>query len=110
MTVRPFRVLLAILGPEIPKHKVGTLWGGIVGKPVDSSMLADPVSGVHVVGMRLVREPSSNRLLGGKEPLLGLGYFVEPSRGFFVGSWHAYSPNFIGGLCTIIACMAIGLT
>jgi hypothetical protein len=45
---------------------------------------------------------------GRKEPLLGLGHFVEPSRGLFVGSRHAYSPNFIGGLCAILACLEIG--
>jgi hypothetical protein len=39
---------------------------------------------------------------------LGLGYFVEPSRGLFIGSRHAYSPNFIGGLCIILAGFAIG--
>jgi hypothetical protein len=36
--------------------------------------------------MRLFREPRANGLLGGKEALLGLGYFVEPVRGLFVGS------------------------
>jgi hypothetical protein len=49
-------------------------------------------------------------LLGGKEALLGLGYFVELVRGLFVGSWHAYSPNFIGGLCIILVRLAIGET
>jgi hypothetical protein len=108
MAVGPFRVLLSILGPEIPKHKVGALRSRKIGKPVDSAVLANPISGVHVVGMRLFREPRANGLLGGKEALLGLGYLVELVRGFFVGSRHTYSPNFIGGLCAILAYLAIG--
>lgn len=107
MAVGSFRVLLPVLGPEIPQHKVGAVRSREIGKPVDSAMLANPVSGVRVVGMGLFREPRANGLLRGKEPLLGLGYFVEPSRGLFVGSQHAYSPNFIGGLCIILARSAI---
>jgi hypothetical protein len=71
-------------------------------------MLADPVSYVHMVGMRLFREPRANSLLRGKEALLRLGHFVELVGGFFLGSGHAYSPNFIWGLFTMIACLAIG--
>ena len=47
-------------------------------------MLTNPVSDVHVVGVRLLGEPRSSGLLGGEEALLGLGYFVEPSSGFFI--------------------------
>jgi hypothetical protein len=61
-----------------------------------------------VVGMRLFREPRANSLLRGKEALLGLGYFVELVRGLFVGSWHAYSPTFIGVLCIFLVRLAIG--
>src|ERR1700721_2598031 len=104
MAVGPIRVLLPILGPEIPEHQIGALRSRKIGKPVDSAMLADPVSHVHVVGMRLFREPRANSLLRGKEALLGLGYFVELVRGLFIGSLHTYSPNFIGGLCAILTC------
>src|ERR1700729_3385644 len=108
MAVGPIRVLLQILGPEIPEHQIGALRSRKTGKPVDAAMLADPVSHVHVVGMRLFREPRANSLLRGKESLLGLGHFVELVGGLLVGSRHAYSPNFIGGLFTMIACLAIG--
>jgi len=35
-----------------------------------------------MIGVRLLGEPRPNGLLGGEEALLGLGYFMEPSRGF----------------------------
>jgi hypothetical protein len=37
-------------------------------------------------------------LLGGEESLLGLGYFMEPSGGFFVRSWHYIFPQLSWGI------------
>jgi hypothetical protein len=42
-------------------------------------VLTDPVSGVHMIGVRLLAEPRTNGLLGSEEALLGLGNFMEPS-------------------------------
>jgi hypothetical protein len=36
-------------------------------------------------------------LLGGEEALLGLGYFMEPSGGFFIRSWHYIFPQLSWG-------------
>ena len=37
-------------------------------------------------------------LLGGEEALLGLGYFMEPSSGFFIRSWHYIFPQLSWGI------------
>jgi hypothetical protein len=37
-------------------------------------------------------------LLGGEEALLGLGYFMEPSRGFFIRSEHYIIPQLSWGI------------
>jgi hypothetical protein len=86
MAVGAFRHFLSILGPEIPEHQIRTLRSRKIGEAVDSAVLTNPVSDVHVVGVRLLGEPRSSGLLGGEEALLGLGYFVEPSSGFFIRS------------------------
>jgi hypothetical protein len=98
MTVGPFRDFLSILGPEIPKHQVRALRSRKIGKPIDSSVLTNPVSGVHMVGVRLLGEPRPSGLLGGEEALLGLGYFMEPSGGFFIRSWHYIFPQLSWGI------------
>jgi hypothetical protein len=77
MAVGAFRHFLPILRPEIPKHKVRALRGEI-GKAVDPAVLANPVSGVHVIGVRLLGEPRPNGSFGGEEALLGLGDIMEP--------------------------------
>ena len=86
MAVGAFMHFLPILGPEIPKHQVRALRSRKIGKAVDPAVLTDPVSGVPMIGVRLLGEPRPNGLLGGEAALLGLGYFMEPSRGFFIGS------------------------
>ena len=78
MAVGAFRHFLRILRPEIPKHQVRVLRGGKVGKAVDPAVLANPVSGVHMIGVFLLGEPRPNGLFGGEEALLRLGDFMEP--------------------------------
>jgi len=51
-----------------------------------------------VVGVRLLGEPRPSGLLGGEEALLGLGYFMEPSGGFFIRSWHYIFPQLSWGI------------
>src|SRR5260370_4167116 len=90
--VRAFQNFLTILRPQIPKHQIRALRRGKIGQPINTTMLPDPVSDFHVVGMGLFRESCSRGLLGREEPLLTLGYFVEPSCGFFVWSLHSTIP------------------
>src|SRR5208283_2982749 len=98
MAVGAFRHFLPILGPEIPKHQVGAFRSRKIGKAVDPAVLTNPVSRVHVVGVRLLGEPRSSGLLGGEEALLGLGCFMEPSSGFFIRSWHCIIPQLCWGI------------
>jgi len=98
MAVGAFRHFLPILGPEIPKHQIGAFRSRKIGEAVDPAMLTNPVSGVHVVGVRLLGEPRSSGLLGGEEALLGLGYFMEPSGGFFIRSGHYIFPQLSWGI------------
>jgi hypothetical protein len=49
------------------------------GKAVDPPVLANPVSGVCMMGVRLLGKPRPNGLFGGEEALLGLGDFMESS-------------------------------
>src|SRR5258708_26523761 len=98
VTVCAFRNFLTILRPQIPKHQIRALWCGKIGQPINTTMLPDPVSDFHVVGMGLFSESSSRGLLGGEEPLLRLRYFVEPSCGFFVWSRHSTIPLLSWGI------------
>src|SRR5579864_6508852 len=98
MAVGAFRHFLPIFGPEIPKHQVRALWSRKIGKAVDPAVLTNPVSGVHMVGVRLLGEPRPSGLLRGEEALLGLGYFMEPSGGFFIRSWHYIFPQLSWGI------------
>src|SRR5579864_981078 len=95
VAVGALRHFLPILGPEIPKHQVRALRSRKIGQTVDPAVLTNPVSGVHMVGVRLLGEPRPSGLLGGGEALLGLGYLVEPSRGFFIRSWFIRSWHYI---------------
>src|SRR5579864_5238216 len=98
MAVGAFRLFLPILGPEIPKHQVRALRSRKIGKAVDPAVLTNPVSGVYMVGVRLLGEPRASGLFGGEEALLGLGHFMEPSRSFFIRSWHYIFPQLSWGI------------
>jgi hypothetical protein len=98
VTVCAFRNFLTILRPQIPKRQIRALRRGKIGQPINTTMLPDPVSDFHVVGMGLFAEPCSRGLLGGEEPLLRLRYFVEPSCGFFGWSRHGTIPLLSWGI------------
>jgi len=51
-----------------------------------------------MVGVRLLGKPRSSGLLGGEEALLGLGYFMEPSGGILIRSWHYIFPQLSWGI------------
>src|SRR5580765_6725221 len=86
MTVRSLRNFLPVLRPEIPQHQVRPFRSGEFGKPIDSAVFANPVSGVHVVGVHLLGESRADGLLRREESLLRLVDFVEPPSRLFVGS------------------------
>ncbi len=98
VAVCAFRNLLTILRPQIPKHQIRALRRGKIGQPINTTMLPDPVSDFHVVGMSFFGESCSRGLLGGEEPLLRLCYFIEPSCGFLVWSRHSTIPLLSWGI------------
>src|SRR6266436_5254006 len=98
VTVCAFRNFLTILRPQIPKHQIRALRRGKIGQPVNTTMLPHPVSDLDMIGMGFFRESCPLGLLGGEESLLGLRYFVEPSRGFFVWSRHGTIPLLSWGI------------
>ncbi len=75
VTVYAFRSFLTILRPQIPEHQIRALCRGKIGQPIDTTMLPDPVSDFHVVGMGLFGESCSRGLLGGEEPPVEIALF-----------------------------------
>src|SRR5260370_33083022 len=61
-------------------------------------MLPDPVSDFDMIVMGFFRESCPHGLLGGEEPLLRLGRFVQPSCGFLVWSRHTTIPLLSSGI------------
>jgi hypothetical protein len=61
-------------------------------------VLANPISGVNMIGVRFLSEPRSDGLLGREESLLRLSYFMEPSRSLFVRSQHCTNPQLYWGI------------
>src|SRR5579872_2180697 len=98
MAVCAFRRFLPVLGPEIPEHQIRAFRSRKIGEAVDPAVLTNPVSGVHMVGVRLLGKPRPRGSLGGEEALLGLGYCMEPSGGFFIRSWHYIFPQLSLGI------------
>jgi hypothetical protein len=88
MAVDALRNFPSVLRPQIPEHEVRALCCREIGEPVDSAVLSNPVSRVHVVRMHLFGEPRLDGLFGCKKALLRLGYFEESSSGFLVRTRH----------------------
>src|SRR5712672_103372 len=84
MAVNALLNFLPVLRPQIPEHEVRSLGCRKIGEPVDSVVLANPVSGVHMVRMHLSGEPRPDGLFGREKALLRLGYFEQSSSGFLV--------------------------
>jgi hypothetical protein len=83
MAVDSLAGLFPIPGPERPKHQVRALALRKASQPIDSPMLANPVSRLHVVRVSILREPRSLSLLGREETLLAFRHLVKPLGGFF---------------------------
>jgi hypothetical protein len=81
--------LSPIPGPERPKHQVRAFASRKAGQPIDSPMLPNPVSGLNVVRVSILREPRSFGLLRREETLLPFRYLVEPLCGFLTSISHS---------------------
>ncbi len=88
MAVDSLGGLSPIPGPERPKHQVRALALRKASQPIDSPMLANPVSRLNVVRVSILREPGSFSLLRGEETLLAFCNPVEPLGGFFASFSH----------------------
>ena len=93
--------LSSIPGPERPKHQVRALASRKTGQPIDSPMLTNPVSGLNVVRVSILREPRSFSLLRRKETLLAFRYLVEPLGGFFRSFHISQYYNLFEVLCSL---------
>ena len=77
-----FVVNAPIPGPERLKHQVRTLAPRDGNQPIDSPLLAHPVSRLTVVRVSILRKTQSFGLLRREETLLAFRDLVEPLGGF----------------------------
>ena len=98
MAVNALGNFLPVLRPQIPEHEVRSLGCRKIGEPVDSAVLSNPVSGVHMVRMHLFGEPRPDGLFGREKALLRLGYFEQSSSGFLVRTRHCIIPQLCWGI------------
>ena len=90
MTVDSFDYLIPILRPQRPLHQIGMFRWREKGEPVDPTMFANPVSDLHMIGMSVLGETGSLRLLRGEEALLAFSDLEEPPLSIAVMS-EAYN-------------------
>src|SRR6267154_687694 len=98
MAVNAIGNFLPVLRPQIPEHEVRSLGCRKIGEAVDSAVLANPVSGVHMVRMHLFGEPRPDGRFGREKALLRLGYFEQSSSGFLVRTRHCIIPQLCWGI------------
>jgi hypothetical protein len=75
--------LVSIPGPERPKHQIRTLASRETGQPIDTPVLAHPVSRLNVVGVSILRKTRSFGLFCREETLLAFRDLVEPLGSLF---------------------------
>ncbi len=78
MAVDALDVLVAVPGPQRPKDKVRPIGRRKQSEPVDPPVLANPVSGRHMIGMCVFGESGRLSLLGGEVTLLLFSEVEEP--------------------------------
>jgi hypothetical protein len=88
MAVDPLGDLSPIPGPERPKHQVRALASRKARQPIDSPMLTNPITGLNVIRVSILRKPRSFSLLRRKVTLLPFRYLVEPFDGLFAFMFH----------------------
>ena len=84
VTVDALRNVFTIARPEPKADKIGPFRGWKVSETVNPSVLANPITGLHVVIMRLPLESRGLRLLCRKEAMLVAGNGKEVGRRFSV--------------------------
>ena len=89
MTVDAFDLFLPVPGPERPEHKIGPIRRREQRQAIDAAVFPDPVSGLHMIGMRIFGKSGRLGLLRGEEALLLLGEIEEPPRRFSVRLGHS---------------------
>ena len=77
-----------IPGPQCPQNKVRAIRSRKEGEPVNSPVLADPVSCLYVIGVCVLGESGSLSLLRGEEALLLFSNAEEPPGCFTVRLRH----------------------
>jgi len=88
MAVDPLGCFSSIPGPERPKHQIRMLASRKVSETINSPVLTNPVSRMHVIRMSILREPSSFSLLRREEPILHFRYLIESLGGCLAGFSH----------------------
>ncbi len=82
MAVYTLNLFIPVARPECPNDEIRPIGHRKQGEPVNTAVLTDPVSGLDVVGMRVLGESSRLGLLRGEESLLLLGDLKKPPRCF----------------------------
>jgi hypothetical protein len=88
MTIDTIDLFLPVPRPERPKYKIGPIRCRKQRKAVDAAVFPNPVSGLHVVGMRIFGKSGRLGLLRSEKALLLLGELEEPPRRFSVRLSH----------------------
>src|ERR1035438_311608 len=88
MTIDTIDLFLPVPRPERPKYKIGPIRRREQRQAVDAAVFPAPVSGLHVVGMRIFGKSGRLGLLRGEEALLLLGEIEEPPRCLSVRLGH----------------------
>ena len=88
MTIDTIDLFLPVSRPERPKYKIGPIRRREQRQAVDAAVFPDPVSGLHVVGMRIFGKSGRLGLLRSEKALLLLGELEEPPRRFSVRLGH----------------------
>ena len=99
MTVDPFDLFLAVPGPERPEDKIGPIRCREQRQAVNAAVFADPVPGLHMVGMRILSEAGGFGLLCRKQALLLLGYVEEPTRRISARLNHMHNTTTLLSFC-----------
>src|ERR1700733_14856310 len=100
MTVCSLGHFLPVLRPEIPQHQVRAFRSREFGEPINSTVLANPVSCLHMVGMHLLGKPRAYRLFCREKSLLRSRHFVKPPSDLYIRIrfTHSTIPQLIRGI------------
>ena len=80
MAVNALDFFAPVPRPKGPQNEVRAVRRRKLGKAVNAAMPSDPITGLHVIRVCVLSEPSVLGLLGREESLLDQSVFVEPLR------------------------------